>query len=544
MKKLLIILAVILKTCSPAMANEPYKYCVNEVNYTIADKWIDGKYIAVTTQYTLVAAGGNYSVAATWSPAVVPTSEDNILCNASSGQLTIVATATITGIDFTLYTNTVTLNNTFTNSGNVTLGSGMTWTTTAGTPILSCNTTATLTSNTKTFPYALDLRGTSQTYTLADNWTVLSLTISSAVTSVTINGHILSLTTSFTTISGNLPLNGTTTLTFIGTGSWTGYAVVGCNLTFNTAGTITLVGGSGFVQYGGTGTMTWVSGTIVSTGCSLCTVNTPTLNIGSSVIFSSVIIQGSTTLLNDLYVTNFNPQANAVGAYNVYVAGNLTIGGAGAGANIILNGTGTVSSTVGSSYFGNSGTILINTAGTITFSGDVKFGTSTLTYSTAASVVTSGSTLNCWASTPIFNTNGITWNNVTFQSSVGANLTSNLSATGTMNFLGSSTITGAGVFTTANLTCTVAGANIKLVAAQTYTVTGVLTLQGTSGSHVVIKSSIGSTAANLTMSGVSAVYYTDATDINSTSGNPVYDYTGTLLRDYNWVSLSFGASAY
>src|ERR1035437_1495373 len=204
---------------------------------------------------TIANGGGSWATAGTWVEGIVPILGDAVVCTASSGQLTIGAAAACTSIDFTSYTNTLTLNQTLTVSGNVTLVAAMTITTSAGTPILSVNVTSTLTSNTKAFPSALDLRGTSQTFTLADNWTVLSLTISSAVTSVTINGHILSLTTSLTTSSGNLPLNGTTTLTFIGTGSWIGYSQINCNLTFSTSGTITLTGGSGFVQY--SGTMTW-----------------------------------------------------------------------------------------------------------------------------------------------------------------------------------------------------------------------------------------------------------------------------------------------
>jgi len=95
---------------------------------------------------------------------------------------------------------------------------------------------------------------------------------------------------------------------------------------------------------------------------------------------------------------------------------------------IVFNGTGTWSHT-------NTGVIrnnvTINTAGTLIISGNVYYNTGALTY-VAGTVVTTGSTLNIALSTTL-NTNGITWNNITYTSgNIITTLGSNLTLTGTM----------------------------------------------------------------------------------------------------------------
>src|ERR1035437_8323669 len=336
MKKIAVIISLLVSTYLSA-SNSTYTYCIDGVTHGVYSKPysietfdftnedVSYKYMAVTTQYTLVAAGGNYSVAATWSPAVVPTSADNILCNASSGQLTIVATASITGADFTAYTGTVTLNKTFTNSGNVTLGSGMTWTTTAGSPILSVNATSTLNSNTKAFPYTLDLRGTSQTFTLADDWSILNFT-NNSVTNATVNGHNIFCVANTT---NNVIIKGTTLYTITGTGTWRSNDMFGLSLTF-AAGTGTITIYTGQMQYlgssGGTSTVTYISGTMVTAGASITlayagvTFNTSTMTWANTFTFPAGFI-----LASDLHIsgTIANLSGTVNGLFYIYASGNI-----------------------------------------------------------------------------------------------------------------------------------------------------------------------------------------------------------------------------
>jgi hypothetical protein len=118
----------------------------------------------------------NWSLTANWSTtsggaggSAVPLSTDDVFFDGNSPSCTVNTTARVAlSLTFTGYTNTITMDQGITVSGNVTLSSGMTI---AGTSALTVGTTATLTSNGKTWPTQLILTGAA-TYTLADDWTV------------------------------------------------------------------------------------------------------------------------------------------------------------------------------------------------------------------------------------------------------------------------------------------------------------------------------------------------------------------------------------
>ena len=79
-------------------------------------------------QRTIAAGGGNWNSTSTWVEGAVPTSSDFVVGNASSGQLTINVAAACQYVDFTNWTNTLTMNNTLTlslASSTNTFGSGM-----------------------------------------------------------------------------------------------------------------------------------------------------------------------------------------------------------------------------------------------------------------------------------------------------------------------------------------------------------------------------------------------------------------------------------
>jgi hypothetical protein len=74
---------------------------------------------------TVSAAGGNFGVTTTWVGGVVPVANDDIVANATSGNLTLNVTSTpnLTGANFTGYTRTLALGN---NQMNLTSGSTVT----------------------------------------------------------------------------------------------------------------------------------------------------------------------------------------------------------------------------------------------------------------------------------------------------------------------------------------------------------------------------------------------------------------------------------
>jgi len=80
-------------------------------------------------QRTIAAGGGNWNSTSTWVEGAVPTASDFVVGNASSGQLTVNVNATIQYVDFSAYTQTLTINSNITlttaSTGTSTIGSGM-----------------------------------------------------------------------------------------------------------------------------------------------------------------------------------------------------------------------------------------------------------------------------------------------------------------------------------------------------------------------------------------------------------------------------------
>ena len=79
---------------------------------------------------TVAAGGGNFNVGATWVGGVAPVANDDIVANATSGNLILTAnTVNLTGANFTGYTGTLALGGqqmNLTSGSTVTLSSTMT----------------------------------------------------------------------------------------------------------------------------------------------------------------------------------------------------------------------------------------------------------------------------------------------------------------------------------------------------------------------------------------------------------------------------------
>lgn len=280
--------------------------------------------------------GGNINAGATYVGGVAPTSTDSIAFTATSGQLTVNVAWTTAGFNCTNWTNTLTVNNTLTvTGGNVTLVAAMTITTTSGTPILSINTGGgTLTSNGKTWSYALKVQGASA-FTLADNWIVGTLTV---VNTTTLNGNALTVNGALTLSLGTI--SGTTNITLAGNSTLGGSAVIQNNLTIT--GTYTTTS----TIFYNTGTLTCLTGTINQGVQSIVCVSSTTFNIGSSI--SNLQCQNGTfTLLSDTTIINYVfgvTGAVVMNGFTLYVSGNFTptnnITARGT-TNIIFNGNST-----------------------------------------------------------------------------------------------------------------------------------------------------------------------------------------------------------
>ena len=234
---------------------------------------------------TISDSGGNYNAVGTWVEGIVPTNTDDVIATTTSGQLTVnVASAALT-VDFTNYTNTLTINADLTVSGNVTLVATMII---LGTAYLTLNATAILTSNTKSIPN-LKLAGTSKTYTFADNWTITNELLLNGTTSQTINGNTIDTINLTNSATGSI--TGTTDIIINNTGTWrnTTNGILKNNLTLNTGSTI-----NGKVYYS-TGTLTTPIGASIE-------VTGSTLNIGTGLAGAILDLNGLT--LNNLTLNN------------------------------------------------------------------------------------------------------------------------------------------------------------------------------------------------------------------------------------------------
>ena len=217
-----------------------------------------------------------------------------------------------------------------------------------------------------------------------------------------------------------------------------------------------------------------------------------------------------------------NSYINGVGK-TFSVGGNLytTNGSLYGTSTLILNGTGT--------WLGNSQidcNITINTAGTITLSGQQNLGLNIVF------TITSG-TITCinsqylrmfYAMTLTINESGITFSEI--------------------DYTGNTIFNGSNGFSVGSLYSTASGNTLTLQASNTYSITpGVgesdinLRLHGTSGSPCVIASSDGTTKTILTLStGTNqSVIYATATRIDGSGGVAIVNAYGTNTSCLNWT---------
>lgn len=461
---------------------------------------------------TVSNTGGNWNATGTWVGGVVPSATlDTVVFTATSGPLTVNVASTCIGINFANYANTITFSNSLTINGPINLGTG--GYTQAGANGIVAGATATLTSGGVVWSRLFTFAGISQTFTLADNWTISGNVLLSSTTGAVINGNTLLINANLTHTTTAI-YTGTTTFRFNGTGTWS-YSSTGIirnNVTINTAGTLTL----GTNIYYNTGTLVYTAGTVVTTGNNLFIAAATTLNtngitwnnititgtvaltLGSNLILTGTLILSLNASLsfvlggNSLITTNANISLGSSSAFTVpsnltcinltsafsgglngnqlSITGNLTVNGNNninqglfGTTNLVLTGTGTWSSTNLGPVINN---LIINTTGTITISGSVYYYGGTLTY-TAGTVVTTGSTLfigsGANATSTTLNTNGITWNNITTFGTSGATTitsTSNLTITNNLSLTSSSsaiTLNSNSIFVGGNLTVNLAG---------------------------------------------------------------------------------------
>jgi len=361
----------------------------------------------------------NWGTASNWSLGIVPTATDGHVTtfDASSPDCNQnVSGGVCNAIDFTNYTNTITMNNGIAVSGDITLGSGMT---AVGASQLSINTSANITSNGYIWPLQFLFGGTSQTYTLQDDFTVSGFVATGNGNFINDNGtaKILYASGSYTAGAGGtfgtakIILNGTgTLLSSVPTSS-----VLYNDFEINTSGTITL--GANF-RYS-TGTFTYTTGTVVTTGNTFIigTTDATTTLSTDGIVWNNISIlnRSTTTLLSDItcsgaFFTQGTP--STLNGYNARITGSLSTAGGSSGS---LSGTTTIIFEGSNcSWISGTGTnrlpTIINSSGTMGLSGATIFNGGTLVYS-AGTIEASTNVLTITGNATLSLGSGNTWGN-------------------------------------------------------------------------------------------------------------------------------------
>lgn len=406
------------------------------------------------------ATDNNWGTATNWSQGTVPTSSDGHITkfNASSPNCTVNASNRVcNSIDFTGYTNIITMTFNITVNGSITLESTMN---VAGAGRLGANGTGNLTSDGYVWPNDFSVGGTSTTHTLLDNWSITGNLVYTGTGTTTVNGFQFTISAGINlTISGTTNA-GTTNLILTGTGVWdtvTSTAVIRNNITINTAGVITIGGVSATISYN-TGTLTYVAGTVVVNAVTFNVSGSVGMTTGNAIQFNNFTLGTSSstmTLGADLHVTGTFSTGSSTSttingaSYKMYVSGGLTISNSGSWGGtlgeLILNGTGTITGTGNMRY-----NVTINTSGTITIGSTWDYRTGTLKYVAGTVDTTTNNSLLDISGSATLDTNGIIWNRVSFTT---ANSTITLSSnftytstgtmgatTGTLTFNGNTVI--------------------------------------------------------------------------------------------------------
>ncbi len=265
-----------------------------------------------------VGSAGNWSSTANWSEssngasgATVPLPQDTV--NLDGHSPSIAANMARLGHDITCtgYASSLSISNTVTIYGNLTLASGMSFSG-VQTIVFSGRGSQTITSATKTFAGAVVIACPGGSYTLQDDF-ITSTQLSQTANLGTFNdgGHYVTIGTAYNNantsyanalvMSGNWTMNGTGVVWNVGNSGWT-LTATGSTITIaNVSGTTKTFGGLG-KTYGNL-QITGGTGEIVLTGAN--TFNALTLGAGAIVALPS-----ATTTTVSSFVASGNPVSN------------------------------------------------------------------------------------------------------------------------------------------------------------------------------------------------------------------------------------------
>lgn len=503
---------------------------------------------------TISNTGGNWNSTATWVGGVVPVAADSVAATATSGNLTVTADASIQGVNFTNYVGTFAVNSGVTLSFSASVSplimvAGMAIApTSTGTLSFATSSTGTpLTSGGLTWPGSLSfLASTGRTYVLGDAWSIdgnltfrATLSAATPITMTSFSIRVRGNVTVGDTVSATRypAVSGTTTIildtsatTTITTNNTTVATVVPFRtpLTIIAPGTIVFSTPTAKLALGN---VTYTAGTVTTTGSTIHW-NTPQTLATSSMTWSSAIVITSTTLslstaLNISSTGSLSLLGNCViNTSDINLSGNMsTSTGTHTGTSTfnIIGATSTITQGVSGAFRLS---MNINSPGTVTFTTNFSFGASGRTFTYTAGTFSMSSTL--------------TWTNSAGTSNylmVGSGMSFPVFAVGaSLTFTG---VGSAGCNFYA-LTSSTPGVIISLRSTSTYNVTNQIQLGGTLASPIQINATVALSNAILTVLGAATldVAYVNATQIDSSLGQTVWDYAGIVVNTLNWNPLN------
>lgn len=216
--------------------------------------------------------------------ASVPGASDNVIFDGNGNSASTIS-ATITVLSFTVvsgYTSTITHNAVLTVAGNVTLTTGYTI---AGSLAITISAASTITSGGQTWPNGMNFNGTN-TKTLSDNLVIGGTLAINGVSTVINATTAETLTCAGITVSQ--ATSGTAKIILSG-GTWLGTAALQNDL--DIAGNVTVSGSVAF----NTKTLTYISGTVTTTGSTLTIAASTTLNT-AGITWNNISNSASATL--------------------------------------------------------------------------------------------------------------------------------------------------------------------------------------------------------------------------------------------------------
>jgi hypothetical protein len=332
---------------------------------------------------------------------------------------------------------------------------------------------------------------------------------------------------------------GTSTCSSIGLNGTTLDVACGSNaFTIASGATVTLFSGAG-ILYTSSGTWT-TTGSIVSYNGAVINMN------GSTNAFATISNTSGVgrilTLLSNVFVGSFTASANdalnGVGfSLNVsgtaslsIISGTATLRFVGSTLGSWTQGAGTTNS-ISSVVFDKSGGATLNIPNSFTYAGATG-----ITY--LAGNINHTATLT--VGNMIFNTAGMSWNNITVSNGGTLTLSSLLTLGGTLTCSGNASFAGAAGATFARLVAATSAATLTWLSGNTYTCTTSMSVSGTNASPINFYASIvNGTKAIFTLNqgATQGNFFVNARDIDSSLGQTVWDALGTtavLLRTINW----------